>query len=271
MAILKTIPLKSIHIGERERPIDEDYALVIGSSMAEVGLINPLTVRSTPAMNGGKTPYTLIAGGHRHRGAELNQWSEIDVLVVSADTIDARLIELSENLWHNDLSELDRALFVVKYRETIEEKHGKIVRGGDHKSKSNDWTLMFSPGKELREQVQERLGIGRSTYFNVTKIGQKLHPALRQAVRGTPAENDQKTLLKLASMPDAEQAGIAAALKHEPDLQKVLDMDKPAAPPPDPDKATWDTLATTWAKASNRIREEFLQHIGATPISRKAA
>ncbi len=271
MASFKTIPLKAIHIGERARPVDQDVAQAIAASIAERGLINPVTVRATPATNGGKTPYTLVAGGHRIKAAEINGWEKIDTIVVTADAAEAQLIELSENLFRNELSALDRGLFVVKFREIYEEKHGKIERGRYGDEKSNDWTFMFAPGRELSERVQERLGIGRSTYFNVTKIGMKLHPALREAVRGTDVENDQKTLLKLASMPDAEQAGIAAALKHEPDLKKVLDMDKPAVPQPDPDKATWETLAAAWAKASNRIREEFLQHIGATPVSRKAA
>lgn len=271
MARFKTIPLKSIFVGERARPVDQDYATAIAASMSERGLINPITVRSTPAMNGGKTPYTLIAGGHRVKAAEINEWEKIDAIIVTADAAEGQLIELSENLFRNELSALDRGLFVAKFREIHEEKYGKITAGGDQKSNSHRGNLIFSPGKELSERVQERLGIGNTSYYRALQIGQKLHPSLRQAVRGTDAENDQKTLLKLASMPDAEQAGIAAALKHEPDLQKVLDMDKPAAPSPDPDKATWDTLATAWAKASNRIREEFLQHIGAAPISRKAA
>lgn len=271
MASFKTIPLKSIHIGERARPVDEDVALAIAASMTERGLINPVTVRATPAAKGGKTPYTLIAGAHRIRGGELNQWTEIDAIILAADAAEAQLIELSENLFRNELSALDRGLFVAKFREIHEEKHGKITAGGDQKSNSHRENLIFSPGRELSERVQERLGIGCASYYRALQIGQKLHPALRQAVRGTPTENDQKTLLKLASMPDAEQAGIAAALKHEPDLQKVLDMDKPAAPPPDPDKAAWETLSGAWAKASDRIREEFLQHIGVKPTPRKAA
>lgn len=47
MASFKSIPLKSIHVGERARPVDEDHALAIAASMAERGLINPITVRST--------------------------------------------------------------------------------------------------------------------------------------------------------------------------------------------------------------------------------
>lgn len=276
MATFKTISLASIHIGERARPVDEDHALAIAASMAERGLINPITVRSTPAANKGKTPYTLVAGGHRHRGAELNQWSEIDALVVEADAAEAQLIELSENLFRNELSALDRGLFVVKFREIYEEKHGKIdatrnLKVGKELPKSNDWTSVFAPGRELSERVQERLGIGRSTYFNVTKIGLKLHPALRQAVRGTEAENDQKLLLKLASMPDSEQAAIVGAMKVEPNVYNAINIMKPEPPKVDPDKAALARLISAWDSASPEVRAQFRVHMDATPVLREVA
>ncbi|PRA87948.1 transcriptional regulator [Ochrobactrum sp. MYb29] len=275
MATFKTISLKDIFIGERARPVDEDHALAIAASMAERGLINPITVRSTPAANGGKTPYTLVAGGHRHRAAELNQWEEIDAIVMSADAAEAQLLEISENLFRNELSALDRAVFVMKFREIHEEKFGKIQRGGDQKSKDHDGPLIFSSGRALSEKVQERLGFASTTYKRVTMIGQKLHPALRQAVRGTDVENDQKALLKLAALSDTEQAGIAAALKFEPDLKKVLDMDKPAKPQPafqlDADTIALIALKRDWAKASEDVRALFLQHIGSGAAFKEAA
>jgi len=271
MATFKTIPLSSIHIGERARPVDEDHALAIAASMAERGLINPITVRSTPATNKGKTPYTLVAGGHRHRGAELNQWSEIDALVVEADAAEAQLIELSENLFRNELSALDRGLFVVKFREIFEEKHGKIQRGGDQKSKDHDGPSIFAPGKQLSERVQERLGIGLTTYKRATQIGLKLHPALRQAVRGTEAENDQKLLLKLASMPDSEQAAIAGAMKVEPNVYNAISIMKPEPPKVDPDKAALARLISAWDGASPEVRAQFRVHMDAAPVLREVA
>lgn len=235
MATLKSIPLSQIHIGERLRPVDEEFAQALAVNMAEVGLMKPITVRATPAANGGKTPWTLVAGGHRHRGAEINEWPEIEALVVEAGPIDAQLMEVSENIYSNTLTKLDRAVFVLKFREMWEEKHGKIdPKGGRPKKQANDWPVFVAPGKELSERLQERLGFGKSTLKYATAIGQKLHPALRTALRGTPYEDDQKQLLKLASMPDAEQAGIAAALKFEPDLKKVLAMDKPKPVAVDP-------------------------------------
>lgn len=264
--MLKSIPLSSILVGERARPVDLEHATAIAGSMVDRGLINPITVRNTPAAGGGKTPYTLVAGGHRLEAARMNGWSAIDAMIVSADAAEAQLIEISENLFRNDLSHMDRGMFVVKYREIYEEKHGAVQQGGDRKSKSNDWTLIFAPGKEISERVQERLGIGRSTYFNVLKIGMKLHPNLRSALRGTPVEDDQKTLLKLAGMPDAEQAGIAAALKHEPDLKKVLAMDKPLKAPLDHQAVLLKKLIAAWDDASEGTRSEFLVHIGVDPI-----
>ncbi len=269
--MLKSIPLSSILVGDRARPVDVEHATAIAGSMVDRGLINPITVRATPAAQGGKTPYTLVAGGHRLEAARMNGWEEIEAIVVSADAAEAQLIEISENLFRNELSALDRAVFVMKFREIFEEKHGKIDRTanlkvGKNSPKANDWPSVFAPGKVLSERVQERLGIGPSTYKNVTKIGQKLHPMLRTALRGTAYENDQKQLLTLAGMPEAEQAGIAAALKYEPDLKKVLSMDKPPSPEPDKQALILKRLTAAWDEADDKTRHEFLVHAGIDPM-----
>lgn len=267
MATLKSIALSQIFISpDRARPVDLEHAAAIAGSMVDRGLINPITVRPTPAANGGKTPYTLVAGGHRLEAARMNGWEEIDALVVSTDAAEAQLIEISENLFRNDLSPLDRGVFVAKFREIYEEKHGKIERGGDRKSKSNDWTLMFTPGKEISERVQERLGIGKSTYFNVLKIGTKLSPLLRSALRGTDAETDQKLLLKLAGMPETEQAAVLGALKVEPDVYKALAILKPEKPQADPQAAALKTLLAAWTQADEETRGTFLAQIGIDPL-----
>ena len=176
-------------------------------------------------------------------------------------------MEISENLYRNDLTALDRGIFVAKFRELYEEKFGKIdPKGGRPKKQCNDCTVIFAPGRELSERVQGRFGFGRRTYFNVTKIGLKLHPALRQALRGTDAENDQKLLLKLAGKPEAEQAGIAAGLKVEPDVHKVLDALKPVKPAPDPQAGLLKKLIAAWDEADEQTRYEFLVHTGIDPL-----
>jgi ParB family chromosome partitioning protein len=263
MAVFKSIPVSSIFVGERTRPVDEDLAQAIAASMSERGLINPIMVRSTPARKG--TPYTLVAGGHRHRGAVINEWAEIDAIVVEADAAEAQLLEISENLYRNELNALDRAVFVMKFRELWEERNGKVARGGDRKSKRNDCSLIFANGRELSEQVRERLGFGERTYFNVTRIGQNLHPTLRQALRGTQAEGDQSKLLKLSRLSVDDQLKIAAALRQDPDITLAMSFLKPPKAAVDAQAALLKKLIAAWEDASDETREAFLQEVGIEP------
>lgn len=127
MAEFKRIPITDIAVPDRLRAVEEEHALAIAQSIVEHGLLTPITVRATPAAKAG--PYTLVAGAHRLRAMELNQEREIDAVVVKADHAEAQLMEITENLFRNDLSVLDRAVFVATYREVWQQKHGEIRPG----------------------------------------------------------------------------------------------------------------------------------------------
>lgn len=283
MAKFIRIPVSSIHVGERQRPIDADHAIAIAASMEERGLINPVTVRSTPNQGGGKTPFTLVAGGHRLFAAKSLAWDEIDAIMVAADANEAILIEIAENLFRNELTALNRALFVAKYRETWEEAHGDIKRGGNtfvsnsKGSKGHNGPLMmngkhrhdggvfFAPGRELSERVQERLGISGRTYKRISQIAMNLHPDLRQALRGTDIEDDQSKLLKLAKLDPEKQASVAAALSEGADFAKVMSWLKPHTEGQEASKsedATFKRLVALWDSADEDTRRRFLQHVG---------
>ncbi|KQR75774.1 ParB N-terminal domain-containing protein [Rhizobium sp. Leaf341] len=264
MAKFIRAPLSDIHIGDRLRPIDPAYVEMIAASLTERGQISPIMIRRTPAKNKGATPFTLVAGGYRTTAAKLLGWTQIDAIIVEADAQEAQMLEISENLYRNELNPLDRAIFVMTYRQLWEEQHGKITVGGDRKSKCNDCTEMFASGRELSVAVQERLGFGRRTYFHVTRIGQNLHPTLRQAVRGTDAETDQSALLKLAKLSADDQLKVAAALKESPDLKPILQWLKGPKPEADPQQAIFDKMAALWSKADEETQRRFLDHIGST-------
>lgn len=267
MAKFIRIPVSSIHVGERQRPIDADHAIAIAASMDERGLINPVTVRSTPNQGGGKTPFTLVAGGHRLFAAKSLAWDEIDAIMVSADANEAILIEIAENLFRNELTALNRALFVSKYRETWEETHGAINPQGGRPSKKHrhDGGVIFASGKELSDRVKERLGISGRTYERISQIAMNLHPDLRQALRGTDIEDDQSKLLKLAKLDPEKQASVAAALSEGADFAKVMSWLKPHAEGQEASKsedATFKRLVALWDSADEDTRRRFLQHVG---------
>ncbi|MBB4076132.1 ParB family chromosome partitioning protein [Bartonella fuyuanensis] len=129
MAQFQKLALDVIVVPERIRPVDDEHAKALAQSIVREGLMNPITVRHTPNAKEGN--YTLIAGAHRLRAAELLGYSDIDAVVVQADKDNAALLEVAENLFRNELSVIDRALFVQTYRELWEKKYGEIKVGGD--------------------------------------------------------------------------------------------------------------------------------------------
>lgn len=256
----KRLPLDVILVGQRQRKIDPSYARVIGLSMAEHGQLQPIAVRATPAA---ERPYTLVLGGHRYTGAGLNNWAEIDAVVVKGDSSEAQMMEIAENLHRNDLTVLDRAIFVQTYRDLWEAKYGKIKRGGDQSAK---FALCSTEGVSgFSEFVASQLGLSKRSAQYLNKINQNLHPRLRAAICGTPTANNQSELLKLARRGPSEQAGIASALYREPDLKKVLAAaDGPKARPTHAAKqaAILSTLRNAWKDADQDTRRAFLDEIG---------
>lgn len=263
MAELIRLSLAELHRGDRLRPVDADVAAAIAASFEVRGQISPITVRRTPAKGKGATPYTLVAGGHRCAAADICGWSELDALVVAADGAAAQMMEIEENLFRNELNALDRAIFVLKYRELWEQTHGAINPNGGRPAKQGHDAPVFLPaGRELSRAVQEKLGFGPDTYKRATRIGKNLHPTLRAALRGTGAENDQARLLKLAKLSAEDQLQVAAGLRQKPDLKLALSFLKAEPAAVDQQEVIFRKVAALLEKADEATLSRVLQHIG---------
>lgn len=261
MSKIETIAISDIHVPERLREIDDDHALAIQTSIVEHGLLNPVTVRRTPNAKGGK--FTLVAGAHRLRAIELNEESEIEAIIVEADKLTAVLMEIEENLFRNDLSALDRAVFVQTYREVWEQKHGKITRGGDQSV-----NLTLCPVDILEENAErgfsvhcaDRLGVSKAAVMRANRIAQNIPAELKRRLRGTAVADNQSALLKLAKLP-AEKLVNAAKVydKVEGDFDKMMDAlgDAPAKQS-DADKLR-SRLIDTWGRIKPKDRIEFVR------------
>nr|DAO37974.1 MAG TPA: chromosome partitioning protein [Caudoviricetes sp.] len=258
MAEFKRLPLDKILIGDRLREIDPEHAKVIGLSMQEHGQITPITVRSTPRAS---LPYTLVGGGHRYVGAGLIDWTEIDTMVVKADGIEAQLLEVAENLHRYDLTVMDRAFFVMKYREIWEESRGKIERGGDRKSKGKLCPLIDG---SFAQHVADQLGIANRSAKLLDQISRNLHPELRSIVRGTSAANNQSELLKLSRLAPSKQRQVAIALRDEFDVKRAFSLvnDAPATVTIDPQVTLLSKLIDAWRRSDSATKQQFLDHIG---------
>lgn len=257
MVEIKSLPLNDINLGERLREIEEDHAQAIAASISEVGLLSPITVRATPASKGGK--FTLVTGAHRFRAHQILDAEHIDVILVKADSAEAQVLEITENLFRNELSVIDRAVFVQKLRELWEDRNGAIKSGRPENNGVN-FTLLSAGG--FSSHVADRLGISKESAKLIDRLARHLHPELKSALRGTPVADNQSALLKLAKLEPAMQRRAAIGWRETGDIKQVFRLlQNKAAPELSADEQTFSKLADLWARANDEIKRRFWLHI----------
>ena len=88
------IQISEIKINPGRREASPERVAELAKSIAEVGLINPITLDRAN---------TLIAGLHRLEAAKLLGWAEVDCTVSSLGGLQAELAEIDENFVRTDL------------------------------------------------------------------------------------------------------------------------------------------------------------------------
>lgn len=261
MAKFKSIPLSEIIVPTRLRAVEEDHAIALSLSIAEHGLLNPITVYPSNASKDGN--YTLIAGAHRLRVYEILELPVIDALVFEGAATDAQILEITENLHRNELSVIDRAMFVQTYRELWEKKHGVINSQGGRPKNEDKLSPLFEGS--FSEAVAMRLGLHPKAIKRLDQISRHLHPDMRAALRGTDLADNQSALLKLAKLEPEKQRQAAIAFKQEPDIKRAFALidDSPKPVRADVQAGHFSTLIDVWSRADAQTKQKFLDHIGA--------
>ncbi len=253
----KSIPLTDIAIPERLRATDEGHAQAIAASIREHGLINPITLRHTPAAKAGK--YHLVAGAHRHRAMAILKEPEILAVIVVADQPTALLLEIEENLFRNDLTKLDRAVYVSAFREIWEAEHGEIKAG--RPNWVNLHQLDTQPG--FSAWCAERLGLSADAIKRSYRIAKNIPADLKSALYGTPAEDNQSVLLRFANLP-ATQLKLAAAAFEEADgdIEKCFEILVGVPAKIGETRQLINRFVGTFGKANTRQQRQLLAEIG---------
>ena len=175
------IPLADIELGDRLRAVDIDYAQMIGTSIAEHGQRTPIEVRAQKGR--GKKPFALIAGAHRIRGAFNAGLESIFAVVLDADDLQARLLEIDENLCRRELSALDRSVFLAERKRVYEEMHPEAKHGGDRRSDQVCTLAHLIPS--FTEATATKLGVDASTLRRSLARYSSIVPDVREKLTGT--------------------------------------------------------------------------------------
>jgi len=205
----KEIMVNEIEVGERLRQIDGPWVEVLAASITENGLQQHIQVMELA----GKP--VLVAGAHRLAAVKMLDWKKIPAHVVAPQTdnpaLEARLLEIDENLFRRDLRGLDRMRSLAERKEIYLEVFPETKHGGDGKTKraknQND-ILSFS------KDTAEKTGFSNRTV--------ERDIATYRALSSTAVD-----MLNATSFAEkAADVKAIAALDHE-DQIKVLDLALP--------------------------------------------
>jgi len=250
-----SIPLDLIEVGERLRVVDRDYAALIAESLAERGLDTPIIVTG-PGADG---RHTLIAGGHRVEAARLAGWRDIPARVIEADELQAKLIEIDENLIRRELSALDRAVFLSERKRIYEALHPDTKRGGPRRGTKPTSVSVWSFGKA----TAQKLGVDERTIQRA--VARAAIPAdIRAMIAGLPIADSGAELDKLAALGPAMQREVARRLGG--DTRTVAAAMAAIHGPPTTNAAAeavrqHAALMSAWRKAGKAARRRFVDYL----------
>jgi ParB family chromosome partitioning protein len=191
------VRVDTVLIGNGRRACNPEQVRMIADSIAQVGLINPITVTiaQTPADVGASevgATVNLVAGLHRLEAHKLLGRTHIDAIVVAGGRIDDRLREIAENLWRVELTVLERSELVEEWTQLIRKKAGQVAHPGG-----------LQPNDQGISRAANELGLTREDVRR-SKVVAGISPEAKAAAKAGHLNDNQKFLLDIAKQPTPE-------------------------------------------------------------------
>lgn len=162
-----SIRVEDIVIGERHRALSDDACERLSTSMRDIGLRQPISVRIVDEMevDGDLTAGVpvLVAGRHRLEAAKRLGWSHIDCIEVADDEIQAEMWEIAENLHRLDLTKEQRDQHIRRYAELIEARAALPVDGQNVPKLSIRGRVNEGRPKSIATKIAEETGLSAKT------------------------------------------------------------------------------------------------------------
>ncbi len=202
----------SVNPGRREARLD--HIKELAQSIANVGLINPITVDKA---------HSLIAGLHRLEAAKLLGWTEIECTVSSLEGLQAELAEIDENFVRNDLSPVEYGDLLLRRKEIYEALHPETKNGGDKKSQEIRTRKARSDSFDpFVADTAKKLGISRRTVEERIQTAKNLTPEVKEIIKGMDAPIPKKTALKISRLNPEQQKEVAGLLASK-EIKSIKD------------------------------------------------
>ncbi len=195
------VALDDILAEDRSREVDEAWAEALAEEFKLRGMLNPITLWRSP-----EGPF-LVAGAHRLAAHRINDEAQILARFVEAETlVDAKVLEITENIVRRELSALDKAQHLFDLKEAYEALHPEAKKGGDRKSKEarqNQKEII-----SFRSDVAETVGLSERAISMSVAMWKGLTGRSRTQVRGTWMADHQANLMQLSKLDAKTQAKV---------------------------------------------------------------
>lgn len=260
---IERVPVDSIDVGERLRPLNEAAVLRLVESFRALGQLQPISVYSPT-----DSTVSLVAGGHRLEAARRLEWDDIEVVFVTGDEIIREMQEIAENLHRADLSALERDEQVARWIE-LQEQH-QLPQAVAIESRREDGKGHRKEGG-VRAAARE-IGVDREDARRATKVA-AITPEAKQAARDAGLDDNRSALLAAAreTTTEAQVAKISEIAQSK--INKPRPVKLSDAPLNDFETVEKQVagLTAAWNRAGPEARERFLATIDKPVMDRRFA
>ncbi len=263
MPKVTSIPLDSIAVRDRLRPADDARIEYLARSIDVRGLQKPIEVAKA---KGSKSPYRLVAGLHRLSAVRQLGWTEIAAYVVDGNKTELAIIEIVENLEHEELPFLDRCLHAAALKRHLLEQHPEMRHGGDRKSAEFGDENQDATQATWFDMAAERLPYAARTLSRYATIGDAIDAEAIPALRQVEQARALNQLEQISRRPPDEQKRVVAALsREEAPAKSVGDAIREIGGAEKSEISEQEKILTSltrlWAKADGKTKRAFSAHL----------
>lgn len=226
---VQDILISAIQWPTRLRAINPQRVEALKSSMAELGLINPITVY----LDRNDDP-VLAAGAHRVKAAQALGWKSIAATIMDGEELDRELAEIDENLCRFELSPAQRALHMSRRKELWTAKQAAKRAATNTPSATDRVDAKLGDQNSVTQLDHERLMDDQSMPSERDARGQQLSPQQQPGFAATTAmlTGDSKTTIN-CNVQRGEVLGDALLDIARTSLDKGVELDAMMKLPPE--------------------------------------
>ncbi len=203
------INIDNIKIAPGRREATSEDVQRLSESIAEVGMMNPITVTAD---------HTLIAGLHRLEAAKKLGWTEVECCVSDMDALHTELAEIDENVIRTGLSDLELSELLARRKKIYETLHPATIarnlsgHASNYESSSDKLT---GEEKPFSQDTAEKMGVSPRTVERHVQIAENLTSETKDILHSTDRKITKQNLTKLSRLKPDQQTEAAKQLTED--------------------------------------------------------